>query len=380
MTEVQIYTRETIGSLDWPDTPDGKYAQSYLLPFFQNDPSTYISNIHNTTLMLAKIGEVLLPISISDFHPQNTYTVSPYSHYVTYGGFEEIERLGNPAAEAVIRAILRPIGWWFRRAEFDRVVYINNWLLSTNLYPALQAEQIEALAWMLPSLFPDRPVIFRSLDRYRKLHLIDALERCGYRMVVSRQVWYIDPEAARQKKQFKVDMSVFKKSQYEIVDGKALTDAEIDRAVELYNLLYIQKYSHFNPQFTPAFIRLARDCDLLTLRMLRLDGRFDAVMGYFVRNGVMTQPFFGYDTTLPQKIGLYRLLTMVTLLEGMEHGLMVHASAGVGPFKKLRGGMPVIEYNAVYDRHLPLGRRLPWSVLKVLSDKIAIPVFQKYGF
>jgi len=104
------------------------------------------------------------------------------------------------------------------------------------------------------------------------------------------------------------------------------------------------------------------------------------VMGYFVRNGVMTQPFFGYDTTLPQKIGLYRLLTMVTLLEGMEHGLMVHASAGVGPFKKLRGGMPVIEYNAVYDRHLPLGRRLPWSVLKVLSDKIAIPVFQKYGF
>ena len=104
------------------------------------------------------------------------------------------------------------------------------------------------------------------------------------------------------------------------------------------------------------------------------------MVGYFVRNGVMTQPFFGYDTRLPQELALYRLLSLKTLLEGEERGLLVHASAGVGPFKRLRGGVATIEYNAVYDRHLPAARRLPWTLLKVLADKVAVPLFRHYGF
>jgi hypothetical protein len=99
-----------------------------------------------------------------------------------------------------------------------------------------------------------------------------------------------------------------------------------------------------------------------------------------VRNGVMTQPFFGYDTRLPQELGLYRLLSLKTLLEGEERGLLVHASAGVGPFKRLRGGVATIEYNAVYDRHLQAARRLPWTLLKLLADGVAVPLFRRYGF
>ena len=103
-------------------------------------------------------------------------------------------------------------------------------------------------------------------------------------------------------------------------------------------------------------------------------------MGYFVRNGALTAPLFGYDTRLPQRTALYRMLSVLLIREAAERGVIVHASAGVGPFKKLRGGIPVIEYNAVYHRHLPAHRRRPWSLLKVLSDKLAIPIFQKYGF
>jgi hypothetical protein len=102
-------------------------------------------------------------------------------------------------------------------------------------------------------------------------------------------------------------------------------------------------------------------------------------MGFFVRNGAMTQPLFGYDTSLPQEEGLYRLLTLVTLQEGVKRGLLVHASGGVGKFKKLRGGRSVIEYNAVYSSHLPRWRQMPWKLIRLVS-KAAIPYFRKMDF
>ena len=93
----------------------------------------------------------------------------------------------------------------------------------------------------------------------------------------------------------------------------------------------------------------------------------------------MTQPLFGYDTSLPLEEGLYRLLTLVTLQEGVKRGLLVHASGGVGKFKKVRGGESVTEYNAVYTKHLPRKRQLPWKLIQAVS-KAAIPYFKKMDF
>jgi hypothetical protein len=93
----------------------------------------------------------------------------------------------------------------------------------------------------------------------------------------------------------------------------------------------------------------------------------------------MTQPLFGYDTSLPMDEGLYRLLTLVTLQEGVRRGLLVHASGGVGKFKKVRGGESVTEYNAVYTKHLPKRRRLPWKLIGRISD-VMIPYFKKMDF
>jgi hypothetical protein len=377
---LELYSRENIGGIVWPDTVDGRYARDYLMPIMQNGAEAYIRNVHNTSLMAAKVGDVVLPITVTDFHSENTYTVSPYSHYISYGGFEEVERLNNSVAEAAIRGVLTPIAWWFRRSDFDRVAYVNNWLLATNLYPAMEATEIEEMARALPDVFADQAVIFRSVDRHRNPHLFDALVRCGYRMVLSRQVWYQEPATSMRTTQFKVDMKRFRRSGYEFADGSDLNDADLERVRELYNMLYIDKYSGFNPQFTEAFFRLTRDCRLLHLKVMRKDERIDGVMGYFVRGGAMTTPVFGYEMSLPRRAGLYPSLSVLLIREALEHGLILHASAGVGPFKKLRGGVPVIEYNAVYDRHLPRRRRMPWSMLKVLSDRIAIPVFQKYGF
>lgn len=378
MIQPELFTRENIHMINWPSTADGEYARNYLLPIME-DPQRYIRNVHNTQLMLAKVGDVIIPITATDFHPDNTYTVSPYSHYVSYGGFEEVKHLENKPVEALIKLIMNPAAWYFRQAELDKVVFVNNYLLSTNLYPSISGEQISALSEALPQWFPDRVIIFRSVDQRKNPHIIEALKRKNYEMVLSRQVWYMDPAEAARTRQYKEDVRVLRKHGYEVVNGKDLSDDDLHRAMHLYNLLYLEKYSYYNPQFTFEFLKLARDKGALHLRALKRDGKMNAVMGFFIRNGAMTQPLFGYDTSLPQDEGLYRLLTLITLQEGLQRNLLVHASGGVGKFKKIRGGRSVIEYNAVFAKHLPAWRQRPWKLIKAIS-KYMIPYFQKMDF
>jgi hypothetical protein len=344
-----------------------------------NGPQKYIKNVYNTQLMVAKVGETIIPITVTDFHPDNTYTCSPYSHYVSYGGFEEVRHLNKPVVEALLKTIMHPVAWFCRYTELDRVAYVNNYLLSTNLYPSITAAQIEILCETLPAWFPDRVIVFRSVDTRKNPLVYDVLKQNNYEMVLSRQVWYMDPLEASHTRQSKEDARVLRKHKYKIVAGKDLTDDELRRALHLYNLLYLEKYSYFNPQFTFEFLKLARDEEILHLRALRRDGQINAVMGFFIRNGTMTQPLFGYDTSLPQEEGLYRLLTLITLQEGLKRNLLVHASGGVGKFKKIRGGKSVIEYNMVWSKHLPRKRQLPWKLIEVISKK-AIPYFQKNDF
>lgn len=375
----ELFTRKNIHSLQFPPTADGDYARRYLLPMMTDDPQKYIRNIYNTKLMAVKIDDVILPITISDFHPENTYTVSPYSHYVSYGGYEEVKHLNNPPVEAFIKLIMNPVAWYFRYSELDRVVFVNNYLLSTNLYPSVNSEQLSAVSEALIKWFPDRAIIFRSVDQKKNPHVYQTLEGLGYDLVLSRQVWYMDPEASLKTRQCKEDLRVLRKNGYEVVKGRELSDEELHRAVRLYELLYLKKYSYYNPQFTFDFLKLARDEDILYMYGLKKDGQLNAIMGFFVRNGAMTQPLFGYDTSLPLEEGLYRLLTLVTLQEGLQRKLLVHASGGVGKFKKVRGGESVTEYNAVYTKHLPRKRQLPWKLIGAVS-KAAIPYFKKMDF
>jgi hypothetical protein len=362
---------------DLPPTSNGDYARRYLVPLMQNGPQKYIRNVHNTQMMIARVEDVVFPVTVTDFHPDNTYTVSPYSHYISYGGFEEVQRLNNPPVEWLIKLLLQPLASYFRRSDFDRAALVNNWLVSTNLYPSITKAQLDVLTEALPIWFPDCAIVFRSVDTFRNPLLFDVLQKQGYEMMLSRQVWYLDPAYGLSLKVHREDMRAICKNGH--LQSDKLSDDEIGRCLRLYEMLYLEKYSHFNPQFTEEFIRLAHDEKLLKIITLRRGEKINAVMGYIERNGVMTPPLYGYDTSLPQETALYRHLTVLTMQEAMEKKLLLHDSAGVGKFKKKRGAHSAIEYNAVYTKHLPAWRQRPWKLVKAIS-KYAIPYFQKNDF
>ena len=112
--------------------------------------------------------------------------------------------------------------------------------------------------------------------------------------------------------------------------------AEYARCVELYELLYVGRYSGCNPRFTAAFVALAVRARLLTVLVLAdaASGAIDGVLGYYARNGYLTCPLFGYDTAQPAAAGLYRLLSLKVLQEGRRLGVEVHASGGAAGFKR----------------------------------------------
>ena len=104
----------------------------------------------------------------------------------------------------------------------------------------------------------------------------------------------------------------------------------------------------------------------------------DGAVGFFIRNGHMTTPLFGYDTGLPPALGLYRMLSMVTYREARERQLLLNQSSGAGNFKRTRGGRPNVEYSVVYERHLPAGRRLVWQALARTINGVAVPLMRQY--
>ena len=129
---------------------------------------------------------------------------------------------------------------------------------------------------------------------------------------------------------------------------------------------------------TLAFLR-----NLLSEKIIRIKALWDgekivAFTGYFTLDGVMINPLIGYDRSYPQREGLYRLLTMETMLEAEKQGLLLNMSSGAAHFKRLRGAQPFLEYNLVYDRHLSFFRRLPWALTRL----IAVPTIwlvRRYG-
>lgn len=377
---IAIHDRSSLGALDWPATPDGDYARRYLSPFIMDGPAAYIANVRTRPLAL-QAGDIVLPLSEVQPDPGNSYVCSPYSHYILYGQ-EEFATLKNRPLEAALRLIFRPLAAYFQRVGLDRAVYVNNWLLSTNLYPALPPDLADRIVPALMEAFPDRAILFRSVDGLGNGPLLASLLGLGGQAIFSRSVWYQDPRGPETlaRHNFQMDRRLLRRTPYRILSAGELGPEHAGRIVQLYNSLYIDKYSHFNPKFTEAFIRLALAEDLLTFKAFEREGRIEAVLGYFTRNGLGTPPIFGYDTALPRGLGLYRLLSALFSREAAERGFAANFSAGVGAFKRARGCRNAIEYNLVFCKHLPAERRRPWKLLQVLMDKAALPLIRARGF
>jgi hypothetical protein len=268
-----------------------------------------------------------------------------------------------------------------RIAQADRVVQWNSWLLSTNLHPTGLSQSIPQVTGILQDQFPDHAILLKNVDPMRDPELIPNLERAGYELMTSRQVFFFDGRTAdfwgkstvkRDAKEFAAD------ARYHWVGHSGFTTADAPRIAELYRRLYLEKHSLLNPQYTVRFVERALTERWLEFHGLRdADGTLVGVFGFFTQDGVTSVPFIGYDTELPQDTGLYRRLFTGILKNVAERRQLMNYSSGAGDFKKRRGGIPVIEFNAVYSRHLPSVRQGAFRLAGQLLNRYARPWLEK---
>jgi hypothetical protein len=374
---VAVHDRNTLGDLIWPDTPDGQYAKKFLTPLIQEGSDKFVANVR-TEMKVLKIDDWIFPITINDAEYDNCYVTSPYNQYITYAK-EELHALPSRAARAALGAFISGFGHVLKLGQIGRVVMVNNWLLSTNLYPRIPEEGrlglLETLRDFLIERYPGHAILFRSVHEGT-----DALNSAGFDLVPARQIYLWDPKdpGVWKNRSFQRDKKVLEDQDPEVLGSKDIHATDYQRIVDLYNGLYLQKYSIHNPHFTTRFVRLAHEEGILELKAIRENGVIDGVMGYFARNGMMTTPLFGYDITRPASRALYRKLMTLQSFEARDKGLLLHQSAGAASFKRARGALPHLEYNAVYCRHLPVRQVSAWKLLARTTRALAEPLLRRY--
>jgi len=172
---------------------------------------------------------------------------------------------------------------------------------------------------------------------------------------------YHDHENARR------DLRLLKQTPCQVVSDRQTLAAYVERMAELFRPLYLGKHNPLNPAFNSRYFALALASGAFEVRGFLADGRLAAFVLFFLTDQIMTAALLGYDLNQPRSLGLYRLAFATVLQEAVSRGLRLNLSAGADSFKAFRGGIAVDEYEAVYDRHLPISQRTGWSALRAVT-------------
>jgi hypothetical protein len=381
---VKLYTSQNIDELPLSKhtNQDAKFA--YLLPLIQHGTHKYVENA-DVAMGMVTLDDKVLSIVLSNPKHDSNYIVSPFSQYVSYAK-EAINKDARFDANMKKR-----LGWgynllgrWLKWTRFDEVVFVNNWLLSTNLWDHTNLDLLPDMIKILCQQYPTRSIVFRSVTNSIDKGLFNYLKQIGLIPIVSRHVYVMNPEKElyKKKRPFQQDAKFADKMGEHGLYWTDSKDVQTDECLlisSLYRSLYIDKYSQYNPLYTDSFVRLMIDSNLLKVHLIRFEGKIVAVLATFEQNGVITTPFIGYDPNAPAEWGLYRLMNMKLMQEAINRNLILHQSSGAGDFKKQRGGESAYEYNFIYNKHLNAFRRSPWKLFEYMTDRYIIPNMEKYG-
>ena len=368
----RILDADTIGEPDGFRTETARRTARYLIPLMRQGPEFFIDNARVRMLALT-LDDLLLPLVIADGARGNSNVCSPGSHYIDYAQ-AELTRFGPPLLGPLLGSALSLLGISLKCLGLDRVVYVNNFLWTTNPWPELSRAQLDAITRHLATAYPDHAIVLRSINPDFQPGLARALTHNGYETISSRKVYLFDGLTGDCMKRGNLlqDMKLLRKGSYEIIEDDRFARKDVESMTRFYRDLYLGKYPTLNPQFNERFFELIWREGILAFDTLRRNGTLVGFTARVVDGGRMIGCGIGYDMSAPRRDGLYRRLMAQFIKRAVQQKLLLNLSGGAGQFKMLRGGRPTIECDAVYHAHLPVHRRLPWLTLRTLFTETAV--------
>ncbi len=320
------------------------------------------------------------PLTLNDrSEAPNCYICCPSSAYINYAIDETRNFVSSPLLQKAIRMLIGLCAPLVRASGLDHQMQVNNWLYSTNPVPLLDRKTVAAIRDDLTVRFPDRAVVIRSLNEIADPSTIAALRAEGFRMLAARQIYIFANRGSAMTNDMKRDRKRLRTTPFEQVGDADFIEADYARCEALYRMLYLDKYTPLNPHYTARYISEMHRRGILRLAGLRRSGgELVAVTALSKNGGTLTQPIVGYDTGLPVSEGLYRMMMALAQDHAASHGLFFNMSAGAAAFKRLRGAVATVEYNAVYAGHLPRRQRMAVRIMEFVLAKIGIPLLRRF--
>jgi hypothetical protein len=354
-------------------------AKNYVGAFASSGSRNYIRNLE-TQVQPYRWGQHVMPMTINNGATAQTFVCSPLVGYLDYTR-EELSRFPNQAFAFALHGIVNCVGTVLSLSDLNRIVHINNWMMSTNLPIDLAPELAVTQTQKLQADFPTHVLAMRSLNWRHSSRLMSALLAAGWFFLPSRQIYLVDDVSKQSltRRDSKNDHKVWLTKNLDYQELNEISQADAERIALLYEYLYLEKYSRLNPIFTPEFVKLTHNLGLVKYLAFRDNqGIIQSFGGLHQMGDHATMPMMGYNTKAAQELGLYRLTCHAGSLYAAKHGLRLNMSSGAAKYKRTRGATPEMEFTAYYLGHLPALRRLPVQALRLVANSIGIPVLRRY--
>ncbi len=371
MVQIRFYDRDNIDQLPWPKTQEADQARTFLLPMIREGVKSFISNVE-TQLSLLLVDDQVIPITINAREYENSYLTSNYFPIK----YLEEKLSQNPSLfKSVKKRVIQSAGYLLKGIKINKSIIVNNWLLTTNIYPSLSSEMIDEVTRFLTAMFPDHALLFRSLNLRKCQELVENLANHRYRLFYARHVCIYDPQekasfSSKVLYHHRRDRKLIDAEGFEIIRYDQVPPQEGRRVMELYKSLYLDRHTIFSPQYTEKYLKEALQKKFMNLVGLKKEGEIQGVIGFHERQGTLIAPFCGYDFSQKEANHLYRMLTILAIEEAESRGTILNDGSGGEAPKQYRGMKTFPEYVALYDRHLPLHRRLFWGMAELAMRKL----------
>ena len=229
-------------------------------------------------------------MTVNDGDYGGSYVCLPHSAYILYAR-AELDLVDTGWLRPGLRLLIAAADHVLRWGAVNRVVHVDNWLLSTNLHGDWAGDDLPAIRAFLTERFPTHAIVIRSLDPWASPALLAAARSDGWRLLASRQIWVtgdLDKDW-RPRRCTRIDQRLLADSGLTFDDFAAMRETDAVRIAELYHLLYVGKYSPLNPVFSGEYVLMTWRTGTLRYRGARdADGRLLTVAGALVRGDVLT--------------------------------------------------------------------------------------------